>query len=182
MSLERFLRNPQIQELLEENNLDSVYWEYDNLGGDVSELTKFFIRNNIDLLNYLTFIPESAYYNTNVENIEIPSNIKAIHINAFAECDSLKEVIIYDGLTAIEEFAFYDCENLISIRLPETLQSIGRFAFQDNYNLTRVHIPSKVSFISEYAFKGCNELIIQCEKGSYAQRYADENKIEYELI
>ena len=182
MNLERFLRNPQIQELLEENNLDDVYWEYNNLGGDVSELTRFFIKNNIDLLKYLTFIPVSTYWNTNVENIEIPSNIKAIHKDAFAECDSLKEIIIYDGLTAIEEFAFDGCENLISIRLPETLESIGRYAFRDNYNLTRVCIPSKVSFIGEYAFKDCHELIIQCEKGSYAQRYADENNIDYELV
>ena len=70
----------------------------------------------------------------------------------------------------------------ISIKLPETLESIGKHAFRDNYNLTRVYIPSKVSFIGAYAFKDCDELIIQCEKGSYAQRYADENNIEYELI
>ena len=182
MNLKRFLCNNEIQQLLEDNNLDDVYWEYANLGGDVSELTMFFIRNNIDLLNYLTFIPELAYWNTAVENIEIPSNIKSIHKYAFGECDSLKEVITYDGLTAIEEFAFFGCENLISIKLPETLESIGKHAFRDNYNLTRVYIPSKVSFIGAYAFKDCDELIIQCEKGSYAQRYADENNIEYELI
>ena len=77
MNLKRFLCNNEIQQLLEDNNLDDVYWEYANLGGDVSELTKFFIRNNIDLLieNIKYIVKEKGITNFAIEDSSFLFNI-----------------------------------------------------------------------------------------------------------
>ena len=43
--------------------------------------------------------------------------------------DSVKKVVIEDGITNIVDFAFFDCTVLESIEIPGSVASIGNFAF-----------------------------------------------------
>ena len=72
--------------------------------------------------------------------------------------DSIKTVVIKDGVTTIEEGAFEDCENLTSITIPASVTKIGDYAFENCTNLTHASIKSSVVSIGRYAFNNCEGL------------------------
>lgn len=72
--------------------------------------------------------------------------------------DSIKSVIIKDGVTNIGANAFYQCSKLTSIEIPSGVTSIGGYAFFHCSSLTSVTIPSGVTSIGSNAFYGCSSL------------------------
>ncbi len=73
----------------------------------------------------------------------------------FADCASLKSIVVPEGITAIPAYAFYEASSLTSIDLPSTLKSIGERAFYNCSGLRSVEIPESVTSIGTYAFYGC---------------------------
>lgn len=73
--------------------------------------------------------------------------------------DSIKTVVIKDGVTTIEERAFRDCKNLTSITIPASVTKIGDYAFKNCENLANITISGSVTKIGDYAFSGCSNLI-----------------------
>ena len=81
--------------------------------------------------------------------------------------DSVKKVVIEDGITNIVDFAFFDCTVLESIEIPGSVASIGNFAFCSCIRLTDITIPGSVTSIGTYAFSGCTALTeVLLENGS----------------
>ena len=74
---------------------------------------------------------------------------------AFYECDSLKSVVIPNGVTAISNSAFQECSSLTSLSIPNGVTSIGDFAFYGCNSLTSVKIPRSVTNIGKSAFQNC---------------------------
>ena len=72
--------------------------------------------------------------------------------------DSIKTVVIKDGVTTIEEGAFEDCKNLTSITIPASVTKIGDYAFENCTNLTHASIKSSVVSIGRDAFNSCEGL------------------------
>ena len=72
--------------------------------------------------------------------------------------DSVKKVVIEDGITNIVDFAFFDCTVLESIEIPGSVASIGNFAFCSCIRLTDITIPGSVTSIGDYAFFECSSL------------------------
>ena len=72
--------------------------------------------------------------------------------------DSVKKVVIEDGVTSIRNSAFYDCNSLTSITIPNSVTSIGAYAFSNCYYLTNITIPNSVTSIENYAFRACSSL------------------------
>ena len=72
--------------------------------------------------------------------------------------DSVKKVVIEDGITNIVDFAFFDCTVLESIEIPGSVASIGNFAFCSCIRLTDITIPGSVTSIGDYAFLNCTGL------------------------
>ncbi len=72
--------------------------------------------------------------------------------------ETIKEVVIEEGITGIGEGAFCDYKYLASVKLPATLTSIERSAFKNCPSLAGVEIPAKVTAIEEEAFSGCASL------------------------
>ena len=66
--------------------------------------------------------------------------------------DSVKKVVIEDGITNIVDFAFFDCTVLESIEIPGSVASIGNFAFCSCIRLTDITIPGSVTSIGESTF------------------------------
>lgn len=142
---------------------------------------------------------------TSLTSITIPNSVTSIGFGAFANCDSLTSITIGNSVTSIEAWtfgtctsltsitipnsvasigvgAFDSCSSLTSVTIPNSVASIGVGAFQYCSSLTSVTIPDSVESIGDSAFKGCDSLIIKCYKGSYAEQYAIENYIKYEII
>ena len=70
--------------------------------------------------------------------------------------DSVKRVIIADGVTTIGDNAFNGCSSLTSVTIPVTI--IGWSAFSGCSSLTSVTIPNSVTIIGGSAFSGCSSL------------------------
>ncbi len=94
----------------------------------------------------------------------------------------MKTVVIQDGVTSIGDCAFYNCTSLTSVTIPDSVTIIGWAAFAGCTSLTSVTIPDSVTSIGEYAFINSPNVTIHCHENSYAESYAIENNVPYELI
>ena len=93
------------------------------------------------------------------------------------------ELTIPDSVTSIANYAFSGCTGLTSVTIPDSVTSIGDSAFSGCTGLTNVTIPESVTSIGDNAFRDCSsDLVIVCVPGSYAQSYAESNKIKTNTI
>lgn len=81
---------------------------------------------------------------------------------------SVKEVIINDGVTTIGSSAFYNCSNLISATIPESVVTIRGHSFYNCTNLISITIPESVEVIESDAFYGVANI-------NYTGQARDEN-------
>ena len=102
------------------------------------------------------------------------------------ENETVKKVVIPEGVTTIESYAFAGMTALEEVVLPSTLNKIGLGAFYGCTNLTKINLDN-VQFINERAFMGCSLEIIAKEGlseiiaiGSYA--FASLGKIENQFM
>jgi hypothetical protein len=131
----------------------------------------------------VTSIGEFAFIGCNsLINIFIPNSVTSIGECAFYACISLKSINIPTGVTSIEGYTFQECSSLISMTIPSNVTSIGAQAFVDCSSLTSVTIPNSVVSIAWNAFLSCPNLRLKVYSGSYAQSYAIENGVPYDLI
>lgn len=178
--VKEFLKRPYIQQMLKDNDLESVYRNIDYPLRP--SLTKFFLDNNIDVLKYTDKIFECMFMEMPLSTFTVPDNIKQIEMEAFYRCDLLVDVLLLDGLEAIGTQAFGQCENLKNIHIPETVQEIYEEAFDNCKALKYVTILNDNIKISDRAFSGCPNICIRCSKGSTAQDYCEMNEIPYLII
>lgn len=75
-----------------------------------------------------------------------------------SEKESIKKVIIENGVTSIGYNAFSDCKGLTSITIPNSVTNIDRNAFFDCTGLTSVTIPNSVTSIGNGVFCFCSGL------------------------
>ena len=108
-------------------------------------------------------------------DVTVPETIDGMAVtvigeSAFREVDSVKRVVIPEGVTKIEAGAFGNCIQLAEVNLPSTLTEIGAHAFYNCDLITNIYIPKKLqktnnAYIYEYAygyvygpFYGCDGL------------------------
>lgn len=72
--------------------------------------------------------------------------------------DSVKNIVIEDGVTTIGESAFFDFKKLYSVSIPNSVVNIGRNAFRYS-TLRSVDIPDSVEKIEYLAFQDCSYLL-----------------------
>lgn len=78
--------------------------------------------------------------------------------NPFLEhADTLKKVIIDDGVKNIGAYFCYECSCLENVVLPESIVEIGNSSFRKT-GITALKLPSGFRFIGERAFSGCHSL------------------------
>jgi len=137
----------------------------------------------IDLPNSITSIGLSAFENTGLTSVHIPTGVTELESNVFTNCESLTEVVFHEGIEIINVGAFAGCLFLSEVELPENLTLLNSSAFAFT-GLTHIEIPDKVLEIGGSCFRGCEQLgeikmgsnikII----GSYAFEGAPLNQIE----
>lgn len=80
------------------------------------------------------------------------------------------------ALNKIEAEAFETVDvNIVDMRGTQ-VAIIGEHAFANNDQLMRVYLPGSVTSISSNAFDGCEDFVIYCEEGSYADTWAQSMK------
>lgn len=76
----------------------------------------------------------------------------------FAYTNSIKTIVIENGVTSIGDCAFFACAGLTDITIPNSVTNIGRSAFSGCSGLTGITIPDSVTIIGGGAFSDCTVL------------------------
>lgn len=131
----------------------------------------------------LEIIGTKAFKNTGLRTVSIPKTVYWLGEETFAGCRDIDHIEIPDNIDRLPERMFADCENLKKILLTENLLEIGDKAFFGCINLDILTVPDSVTKIGEGAFDHVNKrFIVQCSAGSYAETYARDHKIKYQLV
>lgn len=85
-------------------------------------------------------------------------------------------------VVAIDDGAFQACTLITEVIIPNTVTTIGKYAFAYCVTLNSVTIPSNVTSIGQDAFQNSKNVTIKCESGSYAEKYAKNEKINFIFI
>ena len=134
---------------------DNLIWTLDDSG----TLT---ISGEGQMMEY--YYPDSGWtspWNDRKESIKrvvIGNGVTDIGWYAFSGCTGLTSVTIPNSVISIGGSAFYDCTGLTSVTIPDSVASIGEDAFSGCKGLASVTIPDSVTSIGAYAFQGCSVL------------------------
>lgn len=82
--------------------------------------------------------------------------VREIGKDAFRNKDTIRSIVIPEGVTEIKSYSFQHCYSLSSVVLPKSLTYIGSNAFGYAYSLKSIDIPDAVTEIGSYAFV-CND-------------------------
>lgn len=94
-----------------------------------------------DIVNYnntnykVTSINDSAFYESKITSIIIPSSIDSIGCCAFFGCKSIESIIIPYGVRTISDNTFNGCQSLSYLLLPASIKAFGKSVFGGCYSL-----------------------------------------------
>ncbi|MBQ9373034.1 MAG: leucine-rich repeat domain-containing protein [Thermoguttaceae bacterium] len=194
---ETLLRCPQsIQTYVVPNTVKRIgYMAFDDCAAltnvvipeGVKQLDKYAFRGCASLTNVVipssvTTIDSSAFEDCSaLTNVVFNSGLVKICNWAFLRCSSLKEVVLPETVREIERETFYKCTSLKSVVIPEGVTSLNSYLFANCSSLTHATIPKSVSEIADCVFDGC-PVTLRVYQNSYAEAWARENGIKYEII
>lgn len=141
---------------------DNMQWYLDEQGNltitGTDSMYDYHIGNNTDGLS------EPPWYtNANsIKNIIISDGVKKLGSSAFALCKNVESVILPDSITQLGDGLFNNCKNLQSISLPDNIETIPVSAFAGCVSLKKVKMPGNLRKIEVNAFadSGVEELEI----------------------
>ncbi len=140
-------------------------------------LTEITIPDSVDAIKERTFY--NCYWLTNVV---IGNSVTSIDEYAFEYCSNLKSLTIGNSVTSIRDSAFRCCIRLPEVEIPDSVTQIGDNAFEYCEKLDVIVIPESVTSISENAFNEIDNLTIYGYDDSYAEKYAGDNNLNFEVF
>lgn len=133
---------------LYQNANDEFYRIHSNSGQLVSLMTNVFYKANLDILKYMTAIPDNYLaYDENIKQLIIPKGMTSIGYNAFYQCVNLYSITIPNTVKYIDDWALSSCNCLNSIIFTGTVKQWNRMKKHERWN------------------KGTNIQVIHCSNG-----------------
>jgi hypothetical protein len=124
-------------------------------------------------------IADNAFYRSeDLRKVTIPSSVRSIGVNAFADCPKLNTVIFEKGGSCtIAESAFEGCTLLRRLDFNNSVVAVGERAFMNCKRIFSLSVGEELTEIGYGAFIGCEQMLFQAPDGSYALEYAEENHL-----
>ena len=80
----------------------------------------------------VTGIGEGAFRGADCGRVVLPPSIKVVSVHSFDNC-SLRELVMFDGVTEITDYAFSGCENLRTIRINACVPPVYSGSYYDTF-------------------------------------------------
>lgn len=114
---------------------------------------------NITINEGITSICESAFRETAIKKLVLPSTVITINDNAFADCRQLEKVVLDKSLDFIGCQTFMNTVSLSEISIPNKVEYIGSECFSHS-GIKNVKLPKNdnFTFIYNKTFFGCTNL------------------------
>lgn len=94
-------------------------------------------------------------YTESIKSVVVEEGVTSIAYSAFSNCTSLENVIIPEGVTSIDNYTFSECTSLENIIIPEGVTSIGHSVFRGCEKIKNIKLPDSVESIDMYCFRDC---------------------------
>lgn len=125
---------------------------------DISKMTGLYV---IDMTNAdIETIPASAFTKTAIRFVDLPTKLKTIGDNAFADRYLTGPLVLPEGLDSIGREAFKQNYYITEVTIPESVRAIGMTAFYENRYLKSVTLNNRMELINQSLFYGCNRLAV----------------------
>lgn len=102
--------------------------------------------------------PPMWHGNETIKEIVIENGITRIGDFAFDACTKVESISISDSVTSIGDWAFANCKKLESITIPNSVTDIGVWAFGECRALKTITIPDSVITLGSHSFFYCTNL------------------------
>lgn len=149
---------------------------------------------NITIPNSVKSIGRSAFYGCKgLAKITIPDNVNRIDSNVFRNCTELTDIYVgkdnakYTSVDGVlfdkskKELIFYPQGKSGNYIIPDGVEYIYENAFCEFTEPTRITIPDSVTIIEDYSFTYKDNLTIIGSPGSYAETFALQHSIPFEV-
>ncbi|MGN0518866.1 MAG: leucine-rich repeat domain-containing protein [Acutalibacteraceae bacterium] len=104
-------------------------------------------------------VPANAFYGcSKLTSVKLSSTVISICESAFANCISLKDIVLPDSIAEIGASAFNGCASLTGITIPKNMKKISDYTFANCSGLTEINMHSGITEIATYAFNNCTNL------------------------
>ena len=92
-------------------------------------------------------------YIDSIKTVVINQGVSSIGDLSFESCENLTRVTIGNSVTSIGFCAFYQCSSLTSVTIPDSVTEIQNGAFSECFNLTEVNMPDNWPDLGDMAFE-----------------------------
>lgn len=142
---------PEMRALRLSGKMNAADWN------DISKMTGLMA---IDMTNVdIETIPASAFTNTAIRFVDLPTKLKTIGDNAFDNRYLTGPLVLPEGLDSIGKEAFQ--KNYITeVTIPESVRGIGQAAFYDNQYLQSATLNNNMETIVRSLFNNCKKLAV----------------------
>lgn len=136
-------------------------------------------KNSLSFPNSLQTIAGCAFRGYAASSIKLPSSVKKLEEDAFAEseiksidigsvseigadvfwrCEKTENIVLSELITRIPWGTFSDCKALSSITIPQSVRLIGKYAFECCDNLRNIYMESSTPPIGDYEVESCYDV------------------------
>lgn len=98
-------------------------------------------------------------------SVTVPGSVKSIEHRAFADCRSLREIKLCEGIEEIAPNVFTGCSKLKSVQLPESVKNIGGRTFYD-------------SGLCEPVFGASGKILVYCPESAAGRSYTVPSQVK----
>lgn len=120
----------------------------------------------------------------NLKEVILPEGIVSIQANAFQGCGALEQINFSEtkNLKKVGSGAFANCISLKEVILPKTVTTVAGGAFANCIGLKSIVFPGNISEFGQAVLEGAANVTVKGIVNSYAYDYAMRKGLDFEAI